>query len=150
MSSGLETIQELKERARASNVEISERVCLDMSRFKAVLHELRRVDDNIMLRMNTTNTADADDCKALFAVLQTAYARREHDIRFCVDVLDRKIDERKKQNSPSFSLQTQRDWINNELSVENIVRRRSLDVFKSRCPFIELPEVFVEVSGQKK
>ncbi|KAJ2082110.1 hypothetical protein H4R24_001851 [Coemansia sp. RSA 988] len=150
MNSGLETIHELEERARISNVEMSERVCLNMSHFKAVLHELRKVDDNIMLRMNTTNTASADDCKALFAVLQTAYARREHDIRFCVDVLDRNIDERKKQNSPSFSLQTQRNWISNELSVESIVRRRSLSVFKSRCPFIDFPEEPVKVFDRKK
>ncbi|PIA16361.1 hypothetical protein COEREDRAFT_35075, partial [Coemansia reversa NRRL 1564] len=121
------------------NVEMSERICLNMSHFKAVLHELRKVDDNIILRMNTTNTAAVDDCKALFAVLQTAYARREHDIRFCVDVLDRSIDERKRQNIPSFSLQTQRNWIDNELHVENIVRRRSLNVFKSRCQFLDLP-----------
>ncbi|KAJ1812304.1 hypothetical protein LPJ56_005544, partial [Coemansia sp. RSA 2599] len=96
---------------------------------------LRKVDDNIILRMNSTNTASADECLALFRVLQTAYARREHDISYCVSVLD----ERLAQSPKSFSLQSQRDWIDSEKSVEDIVRKRSLDVFRSRCKYFDFP-----------
>ncbi|KAJ2241860.1 E3 ubiquitin-protein ligase tom1 [Coemansia sp. RSA 475] len=145
-----ETTNELAEQARASNVEMSERVCLDMSHFKSVLRHLRKVDDNIILRMNTTNTAAAGECQIMFGVLQTAYARRDHDIEYCLRVLDRKIDERRAENTPSFSLQTQRRWLDGEHGVERIVRRRTLDVFRTRCPFFELPKEYIDILESKQ
>ncbi|KAJ2365965.1 hypothetical protein IW150_006070 [Coemansia sp. RSA 2607] len=134
----LSTLRELEERARAPEVEMSVRTCLNMSHFKATMRELRKVDDNIVIRMNTTNTASGDECQAFFRVLQTAYARREHDIAYCLSVLDKKLSESPRK----LSLESQRDWVASERSVENIVRKRTLDVFRSRCKFFELPEEF--------
>ncbi|KAJ2618316.1 hypothetical protein EV177_000035 [Coemansia sp. RSA 1804] len=129
---------------------MSARMCLDMSRFKAVVKQLRRVDDNIILRMNNTNTAAAGECLALFQILQTAYRRREHDIGMCLGVLERRISDVEEASGSGgsggrakiFSLKTQRDWVASERGVEDIVRRRSLDVFKSRCQFFEFPPEF--------
>ncbi|KAI8323339.1 hypothetical protein GQ54DRAFT_112206 [Martensiomyces pterosporus] len=141
---GLPTLSELAERAKSSNVQMTEKTCLNMSHFKAVMKQLRRVDDNIMLRMNNTNTASDGECLAFFKVLQTAYMRREHDISKCIGVMDRAIEETERQGARAtlFSQQTQRDWIANERSVEDIVRRRSLDVFRARCQFFEFPSEF--------
>ncbi|KAJ1836345.1 hypothetical protein IWW55_004049 [Coemansia sp. RSA 2706] len=144
-SGGLETIHELAERARASDVQMSESICLNLSHFKAVLRQLRKVDDNIILRMNTTNTAEPSECRALFGVLQAAYRRRDHDVRYCLDVLDGKLAERQQH-----SLQVQREWVESELGVESIVKRRSLAVFRARCPFFELPEEYADILEQKR
>ncbi|KAJ2703375.1 hypothetical protein H4R19_005314, partial [Coemansia spiralis] len=115
---------------------LPESVCEHMSHFKAVLGEQRRVDDNIMLRLNATAGVD---CQALLGELQAAYRRRERDIGHCLGVLDRKIAQRQSQGAPSFSLETQRTWVDNEHGVERIVMRRSLAAFRSRCPLLELP-----------
>ncbi|KAJ1734910.1 hypothetical protein LPJ72_002129 [Coemansia sp. Benny D160-2] len=146
---GLATLEELEARARADDIEMSARMCVDMSRFKAVVKQLRRVDDNIILRMNNTNTAAAGECLAVFQILQTAYRRREHDIGMCLGVLDRRISDAEEAGSGDgggrarlFSLKTQRDWVASERGVEDIVRRRSLDVFRSRCQFFEPPPEF--------
>ncbi|KAJ1642423.1 hypothetical protein LPJ64_005735 [Coemansia asiatica] len=140
----MSTLRELEQRARASDIEINARVCLNMSHFKATMRELRKVDDNIILRINSTNTASTDECLALFRVLQTAYARREHDISYCLNVLDEKL----KQSPKSFTLQSQRDWIDSEKSVEDIVQKRSLDVFKSRCKYFDFPADFGNYSKE--
>ncbi|KAJ2401308.1 hypothetical protein GGI23_001484, partial [Coemansia sp. RSA 2559] len=60
-SGSLATLEELKAKARGAEVEMSARICLNMSHFKAVLKHLRQVDDNIILRMNNTNTAAAGE-----------------------------------------------------------------------------------------
>ncbi|KAJ2604773.1 hypothetical protein H4R99_001597 [Coemansia sp. RSA 1722] len=147
MSSGQEmsTLRELEQKARGSDIEINARVCLNMSHFKATMRELRKVDDNIILRMNSTNTASTKECLALFRVLQTAYARREHDISYCLGVLNQKLAESPK----SFLLESQRDWIDNEKSVEDIVRKRSLDVFNSRCKYFDFPADFEDFIQRK-
>ncbi|KAJ2663602.1 hypothetical protein IWW48_001285 [Coemansia sp. RSA 1200] len=144
---GLATLGELEAKARADDIEMSARICLDMSHFKAVMKQLRKVDDNIILRMNNTNTTAPGECMALFQILQTAYRRREHDIGMCLGVLDRRISDVEEADddggrSTLFSLRTQRDWVASERGVEDIVRRRSLDVFKSRCQFFEFPPEF--------
>ncbi|KAJ2846328.1 hypothetical protein IWW36_004405 [Coemansia brasiliensis] len=134
-----EVLNELAEQAHEGPAQMSERVCLNMSQFKAVLRQQRKIDDNIILRMNTTDTAKMSECKALFAVLQAAYQRRDRDIEFCLNVLDQKIKQKQEAGTPSFSLQTQYEWVDGERKVESIVKQRSLDVFKARCPFFEIP-----------
>ncbi|KAJ2907596.1 hypothetical protein GGI21_003729 [Coemansia aciculifera] len=118
--------------------EISESACLNLSRFKATLRQLRKVDDNIILRLNGTDTASHEDCLALFNALQTTYLQRRKAIDKCVGVLDRKLDDAAAANSSTrqtFSVKAQRDWVANERAVEDIVKRRSLDVLRSRCQF---------------
>ncbi|KAJ2069787.1 hypothetical protein GGI08_000175, partial [Coemansia sp. S2] len=118
--SDLSTINELAQRARATDVDISESTCLNLSKFKAALRQLRKIDDNIMLRLNSTNTASREDCLALFNVLQTTYLRRSKDIDMCVEVLDKKLSE---TTDRMFSVKAQRDWVANERSVEDIIRK---------------------------
>jgi hypothetical protein len=47
------------------------------------MKELRRIDDNIMLRMNTTNTHSEAACADFFRQLAAAYERRERAVAFC-------------------------------------------------------------------
>ncbi|KAI7823952.1 hypothetical protein BX661DRAFT_185988, partial [Kickxella alabastrina] len=138
---GMSTLKELAQKAKAEDVEMSVQTCLNMSHFKATMRELRKVDDNIILRMNNTNTAAAEDCLAFFNVLRTAYARREHDISYCLSVLEQRIAQQTPRKN-TMSLESQRDWVENERSVEDIVRSRSLQVFRSRCRFFEFPPEF--------
>ncbi|KAJ2726871.1 hypothetical protein GGI07_000199 [Coemansia sp. Benny D115] len=143
---GMSTLKELAERANAPEIEVTARTCLNMSQFKNTLKQLRKVDDNIILRMNGTNTASQEDCLAFFKVLRTAYSRRERDITFCLGVLDQQISQ---SQTSKLSLVRQRDWVENEKTVEDIVRTRTLDVFKARCQFFEFPSDFVDFLERK-
>ncbi|KAJ1941569.1 hypothetical protein FBU59_003464 [Linderina macrospora] len=153
--SDLPTLSELADRAHAASVEMTPRTCLNMSLFKAHMKLLRKVDDNIILRLNNTNTASDQECLAFFRILQTAFARRAQDISMCVDVVGRAVEAREgeqkgpaKKRSDLFSLRAQAGWVASERSVESIVRQRSLDVFKARCQFFELPGEFVDFLEQ--
>ncbi|KAJ2742152.1 hypothetical protein GGI20_004689 [Coemansia sp. BCRC 34301] len=126
------SIHELAQRARAMDVELSEKTCLNLSKFKAALRQLRKIDDTIMLRLNSTDTASQEDCLALFNALKTTYQQRSKGIDMCVSVLDRKL---KDADKSMFSIKAQRDWVANERSVEEIIRRRSEDIIRSRCVF---------------
>ena len=51
-----------------------------------LMKEYRKIDDNILLRMNTTNTHSEVSCKEFFKHLSDAYARREKAIGSCLKV----------------------------------------------------------------
>jgi hypothetical protein len=50
------------------------------------MKQLRKVDDNIMLRMNTTNVQSEEACANFFRELTQAYTRREEAVQFCQSV----------------------------------------------------------------
>ncbi|ORX68524.1 hypothetical protein DL89DRAFT_179238 [Linderina pennispora] len=153
--SELPTLSELAERARAPSIEMTQRTCLNMSQFRAHMRLLRKVDDNIILRLNNTNTASDQECLAFFRILQTAFMRRAQDIAMCAGEVDRAVQAKEaeqqhagKRRSELFALRAQAAWVASERSVEDIVRQRSLDVFKARCQFFELPSEFVDFLDQ--
>lgn len=57
-----------------------------LSTFSELMKEYRRVDDNIMLRMNTTNTHSEAACADFFKDLAYAYHKREDAMNYCLKV----------------------------------------------------------------
>ena len=51
-----------------------------------LMKEYRKIDDNIMLRMNTTDTHSEASCKEFFKHLSDAYTRREKAVESCLKV----------------------------------------------------------------
>ncbi|KAI8098922.1 caffeine-induced death protein 2 [Halteromyces radiatus] len=117
--------------------------CSNFSFFKDMLKELRRVDDNIILRLNSTDTHSEQACGDFFKQLASAYRKREDAVDYCLKVMDAEIDRKTNllQQDPDdydtqsslFSDETKRRMIANELVVEGIVRDRTIQVFKSKC-----------------
>jgi len=74
-------------------------------------------------------------------------------VNYCVEVVDRTMQERRQGiegtepgldaersvRAKLYSDEVLREQLHNELTVEKIVRQRSLDAFKSRCKFFEPP-----------
>ncbi|KAI9595304.1 caffeine-induced death protein 2 [Syncephalis fuscata] len=126
--------------------------CYNLSYFKEYMKELRRIDDNIMLRMNTTNTYSEASCADFFHQLATAYQRRERAVTYCQNILDEKLDKTRQEltddpddvrvKSRLFAEETQRRLVTNELIVEDIVRSRSMKVFRDRCRAFRVPNDF--------
>jgi Caffeine-induced death protein 2 len=51
-----------------------------------MMKEYRKVDDNIMLRMNTTDTHSEAGCAEFFKQLADAYQKREDSVNYCLKV----------------------------------------------------------------
>lgn len=56
------------------------------------MKELRRVDDNIILGLNSTDTHSENACGEFFTRLATAYQKREGAVDYCLKVMDSEID----------------------------------------------------------
>ncbi|ORX63188.1 hypothetical protein DM01DRAFT_1315019 [Hesseltinella vesiculosa] len=117
--------------------------CYNLSFFKEMMKELRRVDDNIILRLNGTDTHSENACGDFFSQLSAAYKKRDDAIDYCLKVMDDELDRKNKllQEDPDdydtqssiFSDETKRRMINNERMVEEAVRERTFQVFKNKC-----------------
>ncbi|KAI7860503.1 caffeine-induced death protein 2 [Circinella umbellata] len=121
--------------------------CYNLSFFKEIMKELRRVDDNIIPRMNMTDTHSEKACGEFFSQLAESYRKRENAVDYCLKIMDEQIDKKTKlleedpddfdTKSSLFSDETKRRMIANELVVEDIVRARSLQVFKTKCKIFD-------------
>ncbi|KAI4524193.1 hypothetical protein K525DRAFT_360963 [Schizophyllum commune Loenen D] len=148
-------------------VHVSKSTCTDISLFKDLLREYRKLDDSINMRLNRATAAArdqaressgrkaADDqaCENIWAELVANWKRRTTLIGYCVFVVDESIDSKRSQISEKqadsaaqrrikgemYSDEVLRNQVHNELSVEAIIRKRSLDVFKSRCKYFVPP-----------
>ncbi|KAI9490781.1 caffeine-induced death protein 2 [Zychaea mexicana] len=128
--------------------------CYNLSFFKEIMKELRRVDDNIIPRMNSTDTHSEKACGEFFSQLAQSYRKRENAVDYCLKVMDEQIEKKTKlleedpddyeTKSSLFSDETKRRMIANELVVEDIVRARSLQVFKTKCKVFDTSSLEVK------
>jgi len=153
-------------------VHVSPATCHNLSLFKDLLKEYRRLDDTINMRLNRTNAQFRDReregkgkgsvqdeaCMYLWKSLVENWKRRTEIISYCVDVVDKSMDERqqsirdqtgdsaaqRRTQAVFFSEEVKRNQVHNELAVEKIVRQRSFDAFQSRCKYFTPPLSDVE------
>ncbi|KAI6105592.1 hypothetical protein F5141DRAFT_1124778 [Pisolithus sp. B1] len=112
-------------------VYVSPATCHNLSLFKDLLREYRRLDDTITMRLNQ---------------LVENWKRRTEIVDYCVDVVDQSMNEKRrvlegqhgdaraqrKAQADLFAEEVKRNQVHNELSVERIIRNRSLDG-RSHC-----------------
>ncbi|SAL99079.1 hypothetical protein [Absidia glauca] len=113
-----------------------------------MMKELRKVDDNIILGLNSTDTHSENACGEFFNRLATAYTKREDAVDYCLKAMDDEIDRKSAllQQDPDdqdlqsslFGDETKRRLIANEMMVDGIVRDRTLDVFSSKCRLFDV------------
>ncbi|KDQ64491.1 hypothetical protein JAAARDRAFT_117784 [Jaapia argillacea MUCL 33604] len=149
-------------------VHVSPSTCQDLSLFKELLKEYRKLDDTITMRLNRTNaqfrdrdrlgvhgtgTIQDQACAYIWKDLVENWKRRTEIVEYCVGVVDASMDEKRQsmqelESDPAAQRRTQaalfadevkRTQVHNELAVERIVRQRTLDAFRSRCRFFEPP-----------
>jgi len=146
-------------------VHVSPSTCRDLSLFKELLKEYRWLDDAIPMRVNRANAAMRDRqrsgdqaptgnvqdeaCAYLWRELVANWKRRTQLIEYCVGVVDQSIEEkkkgiedesldpssRKKMQAEMYGEEVKRHQVRNELTVESIIRQRSMDVFRTRCRY---------------
>ncbi|KZT12570.1 uncharacterized protein LAESUDRAFT_718842 [Laetiporus sulphureus 93-53] len=157
-------------------VHVTPSTCHDLSLFKDLLNEYRKLDDSITMRLNRTTAQFRDRdrmglggkgnvedqaCAQIWRELVANWKRRTEIVEYCVSVVDKSMDEKRSslatgEYDPAsqrqiqgalFAEEVKRNQVHNELTVETIVRRRSLDAFRSRCKYFEPP--FSEADARK-
>ncbi|KAH8551103.1 caffeine-induced death protein 2 [Umbelopsis sp. PMI_123] len=133
-----------------SKSELNPSMCYNLSFFKEMMKEYRKVDDNIMLRMNTTDTHSEAGCAEFFKQLADAYQKREDTVNYCLKVMDEELERKNKKleedpydnnlKDALYTEESKRRMVSNELTVEDIVRQRSLQVFRSKCRIFDVPQ----------
>ncbi|KAI9574847.1 caffeine-induced death protein 2-domain-containing protein [Boletus coccyginus] len=149
-------------------VHVSPGTCHDLSLFKDLLREYRRLDDTITMRLNRSNAQFRDRdregtggkgsiqdraCVYVWRELVENWKRRTEIVDYCVNVVDQSMSEKhklldglegdakaqRKTQAELFADEVKRNQVRNELSVEKIIRKRSLDAFQSRCRYFTPP-----------
>ncbi|KAF1804164.1 caffeine-induced death protein 2 [Mucor lusitanicus] len=127
----------------AAKRELTPSICFNFSFFKDFMKEFRKVDDNIINRLNSTSTQAEGVCGEFFKQMSEAYAQRDQAIDYCLKLMDEDLDKknRKLQEDPDdfdiknsiFTQESMRQSVSNERYVEEIIRERTLQVFKNKC-----------------
>ncbi|XP_066252145.1 protein MIX23 [Euwallacea similis] len=122
--------------------------CPDLSEFQETLKQMRKADDIIVNTINSvipTDSFHADQttaCKSIYQQIQQGHDKREGFIRNCISFtlgnIKRLKSERdnKADNDDSKSLrseQTKLRMLQVELTVEDLIKQRSVKVFNERC-----------------
>ncbi|KIK30679.1 hypothetical protein PISMIDRAFT_670769 [Pisolithus microcarpus 441] len=149
-------------------VYVSPTTCHNLSLFKDLLREYRRLDDTITMRLNRSDAQFRDRdrvgsnkkgnvqdlaCEYVWKELVENWKRRTEIVDYCVNVVDQSMNEKRrvlegqhgdaraqrKAQADLFAEEVKRNQVHNELSVERIIRKRSLDAFQSRCRYFTPP-----------
>jgi hypothetical protein len=149
-------------------VHVSPATCHNLSLFKDLLREYRRLDDTITMRLNRSNAHFRDRdreglggkgsiqdraCAYIWKDLVENWKRRTEIVDYCVNVMDQSMSQKhqaldglegdakskRKTQAELFADEVKWNQVRNELSVEKIIRRRSLEAFQSRCRYFTPP-----------
>ncbi|TEB30258.1 hypothetical protein FA13DRAFT_1734097 [Coprinellus micaceus] len=161
--------------SRPEIVHVTPSTCLNLSLFKDILKEYRKLDDAITTRLNRATALARDQertsgqgvenaqnqaCLSVWRELTENWKRRTKLVDYCVSVVDRSIDGKRGalQQQPDdpalqrttkaaiYSDEVYRRQMHNEIAVESIVRKRVVDAFHSRCRYFVPPKSDVEAA----
>lgn len=125
--------------------------CREFSEFKEALQLMRADDDKIIYKLNTSlpttsfagQISAAEHCKGLYEQLQSLYKSRSSAIQRCVDETSERVvsinaQRDREGETPAIvkelrKEQTKLRLMKSELGVEEVVRERSMKVFRERC-----------------
>ncbi|KAI0750662.1 caffeine-induced death protein 2-domain-containing protein [Daedaleopsis nitida] len=148
-------------------VQVSPSTCHDISAFKDLMGQYRKLDDAINMRLNRTTAqfrdrerlglgggrGDVEEqaCAHVWRELIANWSRRTEIVDYCVGVLDQSAHAKRqalqdagddasaqrRARGALYAEEVKRNQVRNELVVEDIVRRRTADAFRSRCRYFE-------------
>eukprot|EP00112_Aurelia_sp_Birch-Aquarium-sp1_P021358 Seg5736.2 transcript_id=Seg5736.2/GoldUCD/mRNA.D3Y31 product="Coiled-coil domain-containing protein 58" protein_id=Seg5736.2/GoldUCD/D3Y31 len=131
--------------------ELSKMSCADFSEFKESLKTLRLIDDKIIYKLNTSVPTDSfkheidaeSRCRDLYKQLKEVYSMRDQAIKRCIEEVSgniKNLREQREKDPDNYDTmknirkeQTSLRLMQSEISVEEVVKQRSLKVFNERC-----------------
>ncbi|WWD22106.1 hypothetical protein CI109_106595 [Kwoniella shandongensis] len=145
-------------------VTVTAETCFNLSVFRDIVRQYRRLDDQIITRLNRaqaelrdrsrtlpsssarSGVANLDGaegmCVRLWGEMMAGWAHRQTLLTFCTQTVQASVEGKRDASSPLphwergvKEEEVLADQLASEESVEAIIRKRTLDAFKSRCPF---------------
>ncbi|CAK9795793.1 Protein MIX23 [Anthophora quadrimaculata] len=125
--------------------------CGDFLEFQDALQKMRQIDDKIIYMLNATiptesfksQTDTTTQCKNLFEQIQSGHKQRELAITRCLNASKEKLKQLKIQrdngdSSPELIKTLRKEQsslrlLESELNVEEVVKKRTIDVYHERC-----------------
>ncbi|XP_018396078.1 PREDICTED: coiled-coil domain-containing protein 58 isoform X2 [Cyphomyrmex costatus] len=117
-----------------------------------MLRRMRQIDDKIIYMLNTTIPTESfkgqmdptTQCKDLFQQIESEHKQRTQAITRCVDITKQKViqlkDLREKNGNENPTLiknlrneQTKLRLLQSELNIEEVVKKRTIQVYYERC-----------------
>lgn len=112
---------------------------------------MRQIDDKIIYLLNTTIPTESfkgqvdpkNKCKDLFQQIQSGHAQREIAIKKCLNTVRDRVKELKQQrdtDKEDFTViknlrkeQSTLRLLQSELNVEDVIKKRTTEVYHERC-----------------
>ncbi|XP_066584102.1 protein MIX23 [Prorops nasuta] len=125
--------------------------CLDFLEFQSTLQQMRQIDDKIIYMLNSTVPTESfrsqidptATCKDLFHQIQSGHAKREIAIKNCINSSKDKVKYLKSrkeagEDTPEVIKNLRKEQTNlrlleAELGVEEVVKKRTLQVYYEKC-----------------
>ncbi|WWC67854.1 uncharacterized protein I206_101771 [Kwoniella pini CBS 10737] len=149
--------------APPKQVTVTAETCFNLSVFRDMVRQYRKLDDQIIIRLNraqaqlrdqdrlqstsnSTNNGSEGMCVKLWQEMMAGWAHRQTLLTYCSTTLKEslnhknEIDQNPNLNTPKWERGIKEeevlvDQLESEESIEAIIRKRTLDAFKSRCQF---------------
>ncbi|CAK9820599.1 Protein MIX23 [Anthophora plagiata] len=136
--------------------------CGDFLEFQDALQKMRQIDDKIIYMLNATIPTESfksqidvtTQCKDLFEQIQSGHKKREVAITRCLNASKEKLKQLKIQrdngdDSPELmkALRKQQSslrLLESELNIEEVVKKRTIDVYHERCRSFYKPPKKIE------
>ncbi|WVQ84163.1 hypothetical protein IAT38_006310 [Cryptococcus sp. DSM 104549] len=150
-------------------VTVTPDTCFNLSVFRDIVRQYRKLDDQIIIRLNRASAElrDLDRtrsssssswrgskplessegmCVRMWGEMMAGWAHRQTLLTFCSETVQASV--ANKRDDPASAHRWERgikeeqvlaDQLASEESIEAIIRKRTLDAFKSRCPFFAPP-----------
>jgi len=126
--------------------------CSDFLEFQDTLRKMRQIDDKIIYMLNTTIPTESfksqvdptTQCKDLFQQIESEHKQRTQAITRCVEITKERVmqlkDLREKNGDENPTLiknlrneQTKLKLLRSELNIEEVVKKRTAQVYYERC-----------------
>lgn len=119
--------------------------------FQDSLQKMRQIDDKIIYLLNTTIPTESFKgevdpkvkCKDLFQQIQSGHAQREIAIKKCLNTVRDRVKDLKEQRDagkedPMLMKNLRKEQstlrlLQSELNVEEVIKKRTTDVYHERC-----------------
>ncbi|XP_058792054.1 protein MIX23 [Phymastichus coffea] len=132
--------------------------CGDFLEFQDALQKMRLIDDKIIYLLNTTIPTESfkgqidpkHKCKDLFQQIQTGHSQREIAIKKCLYSVRDRVKELKElrdsgKEDPTLIKNLRKEQstlrlLQSELNVEEVIKKRTTQVYYERCRGFYKPE----------
>ncbi|EIW68842.1 hypothetical protein TREMEDRAFT_69217 [Tremella mesenterica DSM 1558] len=143
------------------NVTVQAETCFNLGLFKDMVRQYRKLDDQIIVRLNRAQAEVRDRtrsrnlagrglrriegnegmCAEMWSEMMSGWAHRQTLLSYCLETVNASLELRRSTIGSSGMKEEEvlADQLANEHSIEAIIRKRTHDAFRSRCPFFSPP-----------